>query len=469
MPIYNDIVNRFKWFSFVNGIIVTNKQQKMSFFERTERFFQNIIPPRQLLIKTNGKTHFVNLKSSTQVGFSSLLFCVVAWSIISIAIVAMDSLGAGNFREQALRDQENYQSRLMSLAEERDFQLDSSRKAQFKFEEALVHISFLQEALMEGEIERKELAAALNMLKNKLKTSRIEEKTAKNSLDQFKQAANLESQQKTPPNFLKNIETGKEALLSKVLSETAKQRDALENEAYSARLSVKEIEREMKLTEQRNEQIFRLIEEALSVSVGPLEKMFRSAGVNPESVIKTIRQGYKGYGGHNLSYADGYGETAFAMYDKNLERASRILKNLDEINLYRIAIEKYPFYHPIQVANRFTSGYGPRWGRMHNGTDFAAPHGTPIRSTADGVVTYVGWQSAYGRLIKIKHDFGIETRYAHLSKFRVKKGQRVSRGQHIGDMGNTGRSTGTHLHYEIRIGGKPINPMKYIKAAQNVF
>ena len=145
------------------------------------------------------------------------------------------------------------------------------------------------------------------------------------------------------------------------------------------------------------------------------------------------------------------------------------MKNLDELNLYRIAIEKYPFYHPIQTASRFTSGYGPRWGRMHNGTDFAAPHGTPIRSTADGVVTYVGWQSAYGRLIKIKHDFGIETRYAHLSKFRVKKGERVSRGQHIGDMGNTGRSTGTHLHYEIRIGGKPINPMKYIKAAQNVF
>ena len=83
--------------------------------------------------------------------------------------------------------------------------------------------------------------------------------------------------------------------------------------------------------------------------------------------------------------------------------------------------------------------------------------------------SYVGWQSAYGRLIKIKHDFGIETRYAHLSKFRVKKGQRVSRGQHIGDMGNTGRSTGTHLHYEIRIGGKAINPMKYIKAAKNVF
>ena len=445
------------------------KHQKIGFFERSERFFQKVIPPRQLLIKANETTYFVNLKSSTQVGFSFIIFSIVAWSIISIAIVAMDNLGGGNFREQALRDQENYQLRLMSLAEERDIQLESSRLAQVKFEEALSHISFLQEELMEAEIIRKELNAALTLLKNKLNVSRIEENIAKNNLDELKKVANSEVPENTSLNFSRNMETDKESLLAKVLSETAEQRDALEDEAYNARLSVKNIKREIKLVEQRNEQIFRLIEEALSVSVGPLDKMFRSAGVNPESVIKAIRQGYKGYGGHNLFFTDGDGETAFAAYDKNLERASRILKNLDELNLYRIAIEKYPFYHPIQTASRFTSGYGPRWGRMHNGTDFAAPHGTPIRSTADGIITYVGWQSAYGRLIKIKHDFGIETRYAHLSKFRVKLGQRVSRGQHIGDMGNTGRSTGTHLHYEIRIGGKPINPMKYIKAAQNVF
>jgi murein DD-endopeptidase MepM/ murein hydrolase activator NlpD len=106
---------------------------------------------------------------------------------------------------------------------------------------------------------------------------------------------------------------------------------------------------------------------------------------------------------------------------------------------------------------------------MHNGTDFAAPHGTPIFATADGVVVHAEWLSGYGRLVKIQHEFGIETRYAHMSKIRVKKGQRVSRGQRIGDMGNTGRSTGTHLHYEVRVGGRPVNPMIYIKAANDVF
>jgi murein DD-endopeptidase MepM/ murein hydrolase activator NlpD len=453
----------------VDGVKVSDKDQKMGLSERIEAFFQKVIPSRKLLIKTNGRTHFINLKSSTQVGLSTLIFCLVTWSIIAIAIVAMDSLGAGNFKEQALRDKENYQLRLVSLANDRDLQLDLSKQTQVKFEEALNHIALLQEALMDGEIRRKELTDALIYLKSKFDASRTEEKIAKNNLQQFRKAANSEFPKDSSLRFLGNMETRKETLLAKILSETALQRDVFENEAYSSRLTVKKIEREMKLIEQRNEQIFRLIEEALSVSIGPLEKMFRSAGVNPDSVIETIRKGYSGYGGHNLSFLEGNAETTFGIYDKNVEKASRILENLDELNLYRIAVEKYPFYHPIQSASRFTSGFGPRWGRMHNGTDFAAPHGTPIRSTADGIVTYVGWQSAYGRLIKIKHDFGIETRYAHLSKFRVKEGQRVSRGQHIGDMGNTGRSTGTHLHYEIRIGGKAINPMKYIKAAKNVF
>ena len=106
---------------------------------------------------------------------------------------------------------------------------------------------------------------------------------------------------------------------------------------------------------------------------------------------------------------------------------------------------------------------------MHNGTDFAGAHGTDIFATADGVVVHAGWQSGFGQLVRIRHDFGIETLYAHNSNIRVRKGQRVSRGDHIADMGSTGRSTGTHLHYEVRVGGKPVNPMIYIKAANDVF
>jgi murein DD-endopeptidase MepM/ murein hydrolase activator NlpD len=84
-------------------------------------------------------------------------------------------------------------------------------------------------------------------------------------------------------------------------------------------------------------------------------------------------------------------------------------------------------------------------------------------------VTYAGWENGYGRLIKIRHIQGIETRYGHLSQIDVKVGQKISRGEKIGDMGNSGRSTGTHLHYEVRLSGKAVNPMTFIKAARDVF
>ncbi len=155
--------------------------------------------------------------------------------------------------------------------------------------------------------------------------------------------------------------------------------------------------------------------------------------------------------------------------DPLTERANDVLGRLDALNLYRIAAQKIPFGFPVRGSYRSTSGFGPRWGRMHEGHDWAGPTGTAIHATADGVVTHVGRQGGYGNLVKIRHDFGFETRYAHLSRFRVKVGERVSLGDRIGDMGNTGRSTGTHLHYEIRIGGTAINPMKYIKAARDVF
>jgi murein DD-endopeptidase MepM/ murein hydrolase activator NlpD len=156
------------------------------------------------------------------------------------------------------------------------------------------------------------------------------------------------------------------------------------------------------------------------------------------------------------------------MADVDTTRANAILGRLGDMDVYREAAERTPFSKPIRASVRNSSSYGPRWGRMHEGQDFAGSHGTDIYATADGVVIHAGRLSGYGNLIKIRHQFGIETRYAHLSGINVKVGQKVSRGDHIGDMGNTGRSTGTHLHYEVRIKGRPVDPMTYIRAAQDV-
>lgn len=117
------------------------------------------------------------------------------------------------------------------------------------------------------------------------------------------------------------------------------------------------------------------------------------------------------------------------------------------------------------VSGRLTSGFGPRYHpihggeRYHAGVDVAAPNGTPIRATSDGVISGAGWAGGYGLLVRIEHGNGIETRYAHMSAVNVAVGQQIHRGDVIGFVGSTGDSTGPHVHYEVRMNGRAVNPL----------
>ena len=143
-------------------------------------------------------------------------------------------------------------------------------------------------------------------------------------------------------------------------------------------------------------------------------------------------------------------------------------KKLDNLADGAIAV---PSDKPVKTA-AFTSGYGvrsdPFKGRaaMHAGIDLAGPVGTPIYATADGTVSESGYHNGgYGNLVKLNHGRGIETRYGHMSAILVRAGQRVTRGQMIGRMGSTGRSTGSHLHYEVRIDSRAVNPIPFMKSS----
>ena len=101
---------------------------------------------------------------------------------------------------------------------------------------------------------------------------------------------------------------------------------------------------------------------------------------------------------------------------------------------------------------------------MHHGLDFGGQKSTPIVATAEGVVSYVGRRGTYGRVVEIDHGHGFKTRYAHLNKTFVKRGQKVDKGFKVGGMGSTGRSTANHLHYEIHFQGRAYDPNKFLKA-----
>ena len=130
-----------------------------------------------------------------------------------------------------------------------------------------------------------------------------------------------------------------------------------------------------------------------------------------------------------------------------------------------------PSRNPLN-SGRLTSGYGmrnhPVLGRRsrHKGIDLAAPTGTPVYATADGQVTRADWFSTYGLYVSIDHGGDLETRYAHLSKLSVADGEEVKKGDLIGYVGSTGRSTGPHLHYEVRVDGVAVNPIPYMKETE---
>jgi murein DD-endopeptidase MepM/ murein hydrolase activator NlpD len=217
----------------------------------------------------------------------------------------------------------------------------------------------------------------------------------------------------------------------------------------------------------RQAQLLSQIERAAELSIAPLRDMLRGAGVNVERIIEELRRETGGAGGPFIPAS--YGPDAETAPDP----AASVIAGLEHLALLQTAARRMPFGAP--VANpRITSGFGTRrdpFNRRlarHDGIDFAGPTGTPILAPADGVVVFAGVQSGYGRMVKIRHQFGFETLYAHLSRVRVAQGQTVRRGMRIGDMGNTGRSTGTHLHYEVHVDGKPVNPRKFIEAARNV-
>jgi murein DD-endopeptidase MepM/ murein hydrolase activator NlpD len=142
-------------------------------------------------------------------------------------------------------------------------------------------------------------------------------------------------------------------------------------------------------------------------------------------------------------------------------------KKLDAMNNGVISI---PSIQPISKFT-FTSSFGVRsdpfrgYAAMHAGIDLASPTGTPIYATADGMVQKAEWWGGYGNMVDIDHGKGIETRYGHMSKIIAHPGQRVMRGDLIGYVGSTGRSTGSHLHYEVRIDGHAVNPIPFLQSA----
>lgn len=192
------------------------------------------------------------------------------------------------------------------------------------------------------------------------------------------------------------------------------------------------------------------------------EEAIRTLGLNP----RTIGADATGMGGPFEalgSEADGSLDPRFERLGLSLARMSALERGLEAI----------PQVMPADI-NMISSNFGPRrdpingGAAMHRGLDFRGPIGTPILAAASGRVTFAGVKSGYGNVVEISHGRGLVTRYAHMSRFNTRVGTEVEAGDVIGAIGNTGRSTGPHLHFEVRVDGRAVNPRPFLETAPHV-
>lgn len=251
-------------------------------------------------------------------------------------------------------------------------------------------------------------------------------------------------------NHIKEMEEENDRLISAIRARTGKKIDLFEDIIAKTGLDVDRLETRAAKTR------------AATSTTASSRKQAESETSN-ESEDANAPAADGGQGGPYISFREG----------SDIEDNRVLLASVDRLVILHNIIEQLPLDYPIDNAE-ITSGFGRRTdpfnGRLsiHPGVDLAASYGSKVFATSDGVVVFSGRKAAYGNAVDIEHGFGIVTRYGHLSKLVAKVGEKVKKGQLIGLEGSTGRSTGAHLHYEVRVDDHPVNPMKFLEAGEYV-
>jgi murein DD-endopeptidase MepM/ murein hydrolase activator NlpD len=223
--------------------------------------------------------------------------------------------------------------------------------------------------------------------------------------------------------------------------------NALRGEADSLRARYRNLEKEVSQTHQQLASL-ELYAREVSMAYGIKQKLEGPSDISAEGkLVPTFAE---------------------SLEDYNFLRSASTL-SLQSRYAQRMRTVSTPSLWPVEgrlmgAFGRRSDPFSGEGTEFHTGVDISAPPGTPVRATADGIVVSAGWSGGYGRLVVIDHGGGTQTYYAHLSRFYVQTGQEVRGGELVGAVGATGRVTAPHLHYEVRIGGAPVNPYRYLKS-----
>ena len=429
-----------------------------------------IFPERRLYIRSDARTQYWTLSPLSQAGFAMVFSMALGWSALT-TVAFLDAATDGRTAENRLEaTKEAYETQLVALREQQRLLEEELNRSNARGDTVTTELSAKQRLLVDTATKLQTAEVELNGLRTEFESLVAARRAGREEINRLNEE--IVSLRLTLGEAERNRDVAATTLeaFSATIAGVIEERDFAATRATVLDSRVAKLETEIDGWKGRQENLLAQLEDATRTSLASFDKIFVGSDVNLDQILKQTKRDYTGRGG---PIGDDFSADGRDAEEDNSERVAALMTDLERMSLMRVAIERLPFGVPTKGAER-TSGFGSRRDpmrrrvRMHNGVDFAAPVGTPIYTTAEGVVTFSGRQRGYGIVVKIRHAFGFETVYAHLSKSRVTVGQRVERGQRIADMGSTGRSTGSHLHYEVRIDGTPVNPSKFIGAARDV-
>lgn len=440
-------------------------------------WFANLFRERQIYLRSEGQVHFITIRPWMQIGLASLTIIGCAWIAFATINVA--------FKDQIIEAKKRKFHQMQTAYEDRIASMNAKVNAlngrlllnQDDYEDKLMALNKRQSALKTRQTRIETLLASEFSAKGKgkINTAALAAPGSKNSRPVIPvvydngDKLTIDFEQRQPVRLI-----GRPAGQSKASALPAAKAAAM----LRPTRSLMPIDEELKQADSRLQAISKSQNTMLArIETVTLKRRARLAKVIRKLGFKTRKAKSRhlagtAIGGPFVKLDPASSQGASYADDELYER---IYLNIDSLEVMKRQLRRMPVIMPVRGPARMTSGFGARRDpfrrvlAMHTGLDFKGEVGRPIYAPAPGKVVRAGWMGGYGRTIEILHDNGISTRYAHLSRIEIAVGDHVTRGKLIGRIGNTGRSTGAHLHYETRINGKAVNPKRFMQAGKYVF
>ncbi len=441
--------------------------------------FARLFPERQFYHRSHGEVHFVSLSGRTQLAYITLTLGFLTWvGYSSVNVVFKEQIISEKARDFVIMQQQ-YEQRLADLQLAYDLvnarvisERDSFRSEMRKWDAQLEKLESLTDI-------RVDFNAAL------------EDHLQTHSQNHYAAADQVEGDDEVRENTVRMGLMELEPTTRMSRRTTAGGDDSIENITADLRKFIRdktvgggspqalnELRSRMAEIETRRNGFMVSLEEKSQLRANRAEAIIQVTGLNLDAVRDQFSEVTTAEGGPFISLRgseDGAGADGGDMEPTFRKQMFRLANQVEELSILETALVHIPLAVPVNDTIRYTSTYGARIDpftrrrAFHSGMDMAGKSGAPIMATAPGTITYAGPKGPYGNLIEIDHGYGLKTRYGHLRKLKVKKGDQVAFYQQIATMGSTGRSTGPHLHYEVWFNKKVRDPSKFFEAGNYVF